>query len=154
MGDLAEIEALFFVLVGGSPGAEVVFLNQDLAVRSATVPQDFHAYFLGTHLHRLLDLIHEPGDRLRPVKFDDYVLGGVGARTDLARGSGAAAFVQHMLDRVSRILRRVSDRRAAGDVDLAGGAGARCRIGFQLSLAKSREAWVARHPVRRHLSRS
>ena len=34
MGDLAEIEALFFALVGGSPGAEVVFLNQNLAVRS------------------------------------------------------------------------------------------------------------------------
>src|SRR6202040_289868 len=33
MGDLAEIEALFFALIGGSPGAEVVFLNQNLAVR-------------------------------------------------------------------------------------------------------------------------
>ena len=32
MGDLAEIEALFFALIGGSPGAEVVFLNQNLAV--------------------------------------------------------------------------------------------------------------------------
>src|ERR1700720_1789968 len=33
MGDLAEIEALFFALIGGSTGAEVVFLNQNLAVR-------------------------------------------------------------------------------------------------------------------------
>ena len=32
MGDLAEIEALFFALLGGSPAAEVVFLNQNLAV--------------------------------------------------------------------------------------------------------------------------
>ena len=48
---------------------------------------------------------------------------------------------------VSWILWRVSDCRAAGDVDLAGGAGARCRIGFQRSLAKSREAWVACHTV-------
>jgi len=30
MGDLAKIEALFFALIGGSPGAEVVFLNQNL----------------------------------------------------------------------------------------------------------------------------
>ena len=43
-----------------------------------------------------------------------------------------------MLDRVSRILGRIGDRRAAGDVDLAGGPGIRCRIRFQRSLAKSR----------------
>jgi hypothetical protein len=35
MGDLTEIEALFFALIGGSTGAEVVFLNQNLAVRLA-----------------------------------------------------------------------------------------------------------------------
>src|SRR5437868_5182949 len=82
MSDLAEIEALFFVLVGGSPGAEVVFLNQNLAVRSAVVLRDFHAYFLVTLPRRLLDLIYEARDRLRPVKFHDDVLDGVGARTD------------------------------------------------------------------------
>jgi hypothetical protein len=43
MSDLEEIEALFFVLVGGSPGAEVIFLNQNLAVRSAAILRDFHA---------------------------------------------------------------------------------------------------------------
>jgi hypothetical protein len=32
------------------------------------------------------------------------VLNGVGTRTDLARGSGAAASVQHMVDRASGIL--------------------------------------------------
>ena len=37
MGDLGEIEALFFALISGSPGAEVVFLNQNLAVRLAAV---------------------------------------------------------------------------------------------------------------------
>jgi hypothetical protein len=47
MIDLAEIEALFFALIGGSPRAEVVFLNQNLAVRSAAVFRGFHAYFLG-----------------------------------------------------------------------------------------------------------
>jgi hypothetical protein len=36
----------------------------------------------------------------------------------------------------------------AGDVDLAGGPGARCRIGLQRSLAKSREV---RHPLLWHL---
>ena len=104
MGDLAEIEALFFALVGGSPGAEVVFLNQNLAVRSAAVFRGFHAYFLGALAPRLLDLVDEARDRLRPVKLNDNVLGSVGASAAPARRSGVAASVQHMLDRVSRIL--------------------------------------------------
>src|SRR3984893_10896017 len=104
MGDLAEIEALFFALIGGSPGAEVVFLNQNLAVRLAAVFRGFHAYFLGTLAHRLLDLVDEARDRLRPVKLNDNVLGSVGASAAPARCSGVAASVQHMLDRVSRIL--------------------------------------------------
>jgi hypothetical protein len=37
LADLAEIEALFFALVGGSPGAERIFLNQNLAIRAASV---------------------------------------------------------------------------------------------------------------------
>src|SRR5580693_5802850 len=88
MANLAEIEALFFALVGGSPGAEVVFLNQNLAVRSAAVLRDFHAHFLGALPHRLLDLIDEARDRLRPVKLNDDVFDGVGASADPARGSG------------------------------------------------------------------
>jgi hypothetical protein len=88
MSDLAEIEALFFALVGGSPGAEVVFLNQNLAVRLAAVFRDVQAHFLGTLPQRLLDLIEKARDRLRPVKFHDDVLNGVGTRTDPARGSG------------------------------------------------------------------
>jgi hypothetical protein len=32
MSNLAEIKALFFALVGGARGAEIVFLNQNLAV--------------------------------------------------------------------------------------------------------------------------
>ena len=39
MGDLAEIEALFLALIGGSTGAEVVFLNQNLAVRLAATSE-------------------------------------------------------------------------------------------------------------------
>ena len=69
MGNLAEIEALFFALIGGS-----------------------------------LDLVDEARDRLRPVKLNDNVLGSFGASADPARRSGAAASVQHVLDRVSRIL--------------------------------------------------
>ena len=79
MGDLVEIEALFFALVGGSLGAEVVFLNQNLAVRLAAVLRDFHAYFLGTLPHRFLDFIEDARDRLRSVKLNNDVLGGVGA---------------------------------------------------------------------------
>jgi hypothetical protein len=39
VGDLAAIEALFFALVGGSPGAEVVFLNPDYPRRMPCVTQ-------------------------------------------------------------------------------------------------------------------
>ena len=104
MSDLAEIEALFFALVGGSSGAEVVFLNENLAVRLGAVFRNFDAHFLGTLPYRLLDLIDEARDRLRPVKLNDDVFNDVGTRTDPARGSGAVASVQHMLDGVSRIL--------------------------------------------------
>src|ERR1700730_11973628 len=104
MGDLAEIEALFFALVGGSPWAEFVFLNQYLAVRLTAVLRDFHAHFLGTLPHRLLDLIAEARDRLRLVKLNDDALESVGARTDPARGSAAAGSIQPVVDGVSRIL--------------------------------------------------
>src|ERR1700756_4481762 len=95
MSDLTEIEALFFALVGGSPGAEVVFLNQNLAVRLAAVFRDVQAHFLGTLPPRLPDLIEKARDRLPPVKFNDDVFNSVGTRTDPTRGSGAVASVQH-----------------------------------------------------------
>lgn len=60
MADPQEIETLFFALVRGSTGTEIVFLNQNLAIRSAPVLRDFHAYFLGTFPVRFLDLIYEP----------------------------------------------------------------------------------------------
>src|SRR5580700_1136178 len=37
MANLVEIKPLFLALVGGSPGAEGVFLNQNLAIRSTSV---------------------------------------------------------------------------------------------------------------------
>jgi hypothetical protein len=43
-----------------------------------------------------------------------------------------------MLARTSRIFGRVSDRRAAGDVDLAGGSCAGGRIRLELPLANAR----------------
>ena len=69
------------------PGAEVVFLNQNLAVRSVAVLRDFHPHFLGTFPHRLLDHIDAARDRLRPVKLNDDVFGGVGPSADPAGGS-------------------------------------------------------------------
>ena len=104
MAYLAEVKALLLALVGRSPGAEGVFLNQNLAVRATCVLRDFYAYFLGTLSRRLFDLIHEPRDRLRLVKFHHDVLGGVGTRTDPERGFRARASVQQMLDWVSWIL--------------------------------------------------
>jgi hypothetical protein len=87
MANLVEIKALVFALVGGSPAAKGEFLNQNLAIRSTSVLRGFHAYFLGALSLCLLDLVHEPRDRLRLVKFYDHELDGVRARTDPARGS-------------------------------------------------------------------
>ena len=78
MGNLAQIKALFFALIRCSPGAEGVFLNQNLPISSTSVLRDFNAYFLGTLSYRLFDFVHEPRDRLRLVKFNDDMLKGVG----------------------------------------------------------------------------
>jgi lactate dehydrogenase-like 2-hydroxyacid dehydrogenase len=43
-----ETKALVFALMRGSPGAEGVFLNQNLPISSASILRDFNAYFLGT----------------------------------------------------------------------------------------------------------
>ena len=37
IANVAEIKALFLALISGSPGAERVFLNQNLAIRSTFV---------------------------------------------------------------------------------------------------------------------
>jgi hypothetical protein len=54
-----EIKALFFALISGSPGTEIVFLNQNLAIRSSSVLRDFDAHFLGTLTQRLFDFVHQ-----------------------------------------------------------------------------------------------
>src|SRR6516165_4192748 len=136
--DLEKVEAQLFELVSGSRRAEVVFLNQDLAVRSTSIFRDFDADFLGPLFYWLLHLIHQSRDRLRLVKFHDDPLDGIRTRTDPTCSSRPGASIQQMLDRVSRVLRRISDRRATGDVELIGSTGARRRIGSQQSLAKSR----------------
>ena len=104
MANLGEVEPLFFALVGGSLGAEGVFLNQDLAVRSASILGDFHAHLLGALAHCFFDLVHEPRDRLGVIKLHHDLFDHVGARTDPTRGSGARASVQQVFDRVRRIL--------------------------------------------------
>ena len=60
MASLEEVKALLFALLRGSPWAEGVLLNQDLAVRSTSILRDFHAYFLGALSNCLLDLVREP----------------------------------------------------------------------------------------------
>jgi hypothetical protein len=37
MGNLPQINALIFALKGGPPGAEIVFLNQNLAIGPASI---------------------------------------------------------------------------------------------------------------------
>ena len=59
-GCLEEVKALLFALLRGSPWAEGVLLNQDLAVRSTSILRDFHAYFLSALSNCLLDLVREP----------------------------------------------------------------------------------------------
>ena len=99
-----EIKALVFALIRGSPGAEGIFLNQNLPISLASVLRDFDAYFLGTLSCRLFDFVHEARDRLRLVKFKDDMLNGVRAGAHPAGGAGAGMSVEQMLNRVRRIL--------------------------------------------------
>jgi hypothetical protein len=57
MGNLRQIEALVFALKGGSPGAEIVFLDQNLAIRPASIVRRFRAHLLGAFAHHLLDFV-------------------------------------------------------------------------------------------------
>jgi hypothetical protein len=104
MAYLAEVKALLLALVGRSPGAEGVFLNQNLAVSATCVLRDVNADFLGTLARRLFDLVHEPRDCLRLVEFYDDMLDGVGARASPTRRARAGMSVEQMLNRVSWIL--------------------------------------------------
>ena len=101
---LEKIEAQFFALVSGSPGAEIVFLNQNLAVRSTSIFRDFDADFLGPLSHGLLDFVYQPRDRLRLVKFYYNALDCIRTRTYPTRNSGSVATVECMLDRVGWVL--------------------------------------------------
>jgi hypothetical protein len=57
MSNLPHIKALVFVLKGGSPWTEIVFLNQNLAMRAASIVRRFHAHLLRAFAHRLLDFV-------------------------------------------------------------------------------------------------
>ena len=82
MSNLAQIKALVFALKGGSPGTEIVSLNQNLAIRPASIVRRFQAHLLGAFAHRLLDFVDEPRDRPRLVKFHHDVFRRVGTRAD------------------------------------------------------------------------
>jgi hypothetical protein len=47
MGNPMEIETPFFALKSTSSGTEVIFLNQNLAIRLASIVRDFDADLLG-----------------------------------------------------------------------------------------------------------
>jgi hypothetical protein len=76
MGNAVQIKALFFSLIRGSPGAEIVFLNQDLAICPRSVFRDFYAHLLGPFTRRLLDFVHETRDCLGLIEFHDEMLDG------------------------------------------------------------------------------
>src|SRR5215472_3036018 len=103
MGHLPQIEALVFALKGGSPGTEIVFLNQNLAIRPASIVRRFHAHLLGALPHCLLDFVDEPRDRPRLVKFHHDLFGRVGTRADPARPSRAGLSIEQSFNRVSGV---------------------------------------------------
>jgi hypothetical protein len=100
----AEIKALFFALKDGSPGTEIVFLNQDLPICPASIIRGFHAHLLGALARRLFHFVNEPRYCLRLVKFHHDVLGGVGPRAGPTRPSRAGPPIEQIINRVSGIL--------------------------------------------------
>ena len=104
MGNLPQINALIFALKGGPPGAEIVFLNQNLAIRPASIVRRFQAHLLGAFAPRLLDFVDEPRDRPRLVKFHHDVFRRVGTRAQPARPSRAGLPIEQIFNRVSGVL--------------------------------------------------
>ena len=94
--DLEKVEAQFFTLVGGSPGAEVVFLNQDLAIGSTSIFGDLDADFLGLLARGLLNFVDQTRDRLRLIKFHNDALDRIRTRADPTRSSRAGVSVEQM----------------------------------------------------------
>ncbi len=74
MASLDAVEALFFTLVGGTSRAEGIFLHEDLPIGSTAVFRDLGRDLLGALAQFFFDLVREPRDRLRPVKFDNNAL--------------------------------------------------------------------------------
>jgi hypothetical protein len=103
MGNPVEINVLFFALEGRSYSTEVVFLNQNLAIRPAAIVRDFHADLLCTVPHGLFDFVDDPRNRLWPVKFNENALDGVGARARPTRASRARTAIEQILNRVSLV---------------------------------------------------
>ncbi len=137
MARLDAVKVLFFTLVGGAVRAEGIVLSEDLPIWPPSSETSARTCWVRSRISSSTSYASSR-DRLRLIKFDDNALDGVEARADPARGSRAAASVQHMLDRMSRIFGRVSDRRAADDVDLAVGSCAGGRIRVKRSLTNAR----------------
>src|SRR5215471_8385469 len=76
MGHPVEIKALFFVLKGGSPRTEIVFLNQNLPICPSSVVRNFRRDLLRTLPHRLFHFVDEARNRLRAVEFSDNSFDG------------------------------------------------------------------------------
>jgi hypothetical protein len=100
VGNAAEIKALFFALIRGSAGAEIIFLNQNLAVGSSSVLRDFNAHFLGPLTRRLFETSREI---VCGWSNSRTMCSMVSARAIPTRGSRAGLSVEQMLNRVSRV---------------------------------------------------
>ena len=104
MGHPVEIKALFFVLKGGSPRTEIVFLNQNLPICPSSVVRNFRRDLLRTLPHRLFHFVDEARNRLRAVEFNDNSFDGVGACARPTRASGSRTFIEQILNRVGWVL--------------------------------------------------
>ena len=105
IANLVKVQPLLFALVGGSPRAEGVLLNQQLTVCSASILGDLYAHLLGAFVYCLFDLVHEPRNSLGMVKLHHDLLGHVRACTHPTRSSGTGYAVQQVFDRMRWILR-------------------------------------------------
>jgi hypothetical protein len=103
MGNPVDINSLFFPLKGSSPRTEIVFLNQNLAIRRASIVRDFHADLLGAVPHRLFDFVDEPA--ISSVAGQIQRECARRCRGALVRASRARTFIEQILNGVSRVLR-------------------------------------------------
>src|SRR4051794_37156633 len=93
-----------------------VIMRQNLAVSAYVIRPDFHAHLLSTLLQTLLRLVDDTGDPLRVVELEHNVLGYIGPGARPTRGTRPEVPVNQVLERMSRVLRRVSECGVTGEV--------------------------------------